>query len=306
MLVFRHLFSRVCICKHTWPITQAHSSIQQPGQKVGRLLSNFSARYLLFTASEQRSLTTGFSLVSLNKSAIWRPELIGTFHICCKHQSENYFDRRKLKNSKSLGSKRENVYTVPNALSIMRIAMAPCIGYYVIGNNFNLALALFVVASFSDLIDGMIARRWPSQRSAIGSALDPLGDKILVASVCISLTYANIIPLFLTALFVGRDVVLATAAFYLRYKTCPPPVTLKRYFDPTLVNVQLAPTFISKVNTMVQMVLLWLSMAAPVFDYVDHTALKILWAVASVTTVSSAFSYASRKDTVQVLDKLKK
>ena len=40
----------------------------------------------------------------------------------------------------------------------------------------------------------MIARRWPSQQSAIGSALDPLGDKILVASVCVAMTYANVLP----------------------------------------------------------------------------------------------------------------
>jgi len=223
-----------------------------------------------------------------------------------RFQSENYFDRGGSPKSEDLGSKRENIYTIPNALSLMRIGMAPCIGYYVVDQQYTLALSLFIIASFSDLIDGMIARRWPSQQSAIGSALDPLGDKILVASVCVAMTYANVLPFFITALFVGRDAVLSAAAFYLRYKTCPPPVTWKRYWDPTLVNVKLAPTYISKVNTAVQMLLIWASMAAPVFGYVDHAALKVLWAAASVTTVSSAFSYATRKDTVQVLDKLEK
>ena len=52
----------------------------------------------------------------------------------------------------------------------------------------------------------------------------------------------------LTALFVSRDMLLIGAVFYLRYRTCPPPVTLKRYFDPTLVNAKLAPTAISKVG----------------------------------------------------------
>ena len=56
-----------------------------------------------------------------------------------------------------------------------------------------------------------------------------------------------LISVALAALFVGRDVLLIGAVFYLRYKTCPPPVTLKRYFDPSLVNAKLSPTKISKV-----------------------------------------------------------
>jgi len=53
----------------------------------------------------------------------------------------------------------------------------------------------------------------------------------------------------LTALFLARDASLVAAVFYLRYRTCPPPRTIKRYFDPTLVNAKLAPTTISKVGT---------------------------------------------------------
>lgn len=50
-----------------------------------------------------------------------------------------------------------------------------------------------------------------------------------------------------------------------------------RYFDATHVTAQLAPTFISKVNTAVQLLLVGSTLAAPVFDYVNHPALQGLW-----------------------------
>lgn len=48
--------------------------------------------------------------------------------------------------------------------------------------------------SFSTQLDGYIARTWPSQKSALGSALDPLADKILISILYVSLTYAELIP----------------------------------------------------------------------------------------------------------------
>lgn len=100
-------------------------------------------------------------------------------------------------------------------------------------------------------LDGFIARTWPNQKSALGSALDPLADKILISVIYVSLTYAELIPgtslsacvnccifhafffnviaLFplvalLTALVIFRDIGLIAAVFWVRYKTVPPPV----------------------------------------------------------------------------------
>ncbi|CAB1331016.1 unnamed protein product [Coregonus sp. 'balchen'] len=91
-------------------------------------------------------------------------------------------------------------------------------------------------------LDGYIARNWASQKSALGSALDPLADKILISVLYISLTYAQLIP----ALVIARDVGLIAAVFYVRYKTVPPPVTLNKFFNPCYTTAQLKPTTISK------------------------------------------------------------
>lgn len=51
-------------------------------------------------------------------------------------------------------------------------------------------------------LDGFIARNWASQKSALGSALDPLADKILISILYVSLTYADLIP--------GKNAVMRT------------------------------------------------------------------------------------------------
>ncbi|CAK8692587.1 cardiolipin synthase (CMP-forming)-like [Clavelina lepadiformis] len=219
-----------------------------------------------------------------------------------KPEWENLLENEEKKNHiESIPVKRENIYTIPNLISTLRIAVTPYLGYLIINQDFSYALGLLFAAALTDVIDGQIARRWPSQQSAVGSALDPLADKILVAVVALSLTYVKVLPIALTALFVARDLILIIAVFYLRYRTCPRPITLKRYFDPSLVNTKLSPTFISKANTVLQILVIWCSAAAPVFGYLDHSLLHTLWSISAITTVASGVSYITRKDTVRIL-----
>ncbi|XP_041728875.1 uncharacterized protein LOC121559872 isoform X4 [Coregonus clupeaformis] len=144
---------------------------------------------------------------------------------------------------------------------------------------------------FKELLDGYIARNWASQKSALGSALDPLADKILISVLYISLTYAQLIPAPLTALVIARDVGLIAAVFYVRYKTVPPPVTLNKFFNPCYTTAQLKPTTISKVNTAIQLFLVAASLASPVFHYTDSPLLQALWYITAVTTTVSGYSY---------------
>lgn len=197
----------------------------------------------------------------------------------------------------------ENPWTIPNLLCVCRIVLAPVLGHLIMTQHFHLSLALFTLAGATDLLDGYIARTWPSQKSALGSALDPLADKILISVLYISLTYAELIPVLLTALVIARDIGLIAAVFWVRYKTVPPPVTLSKFFNPCYTTAQLKPTFFSKVNTAIQLLLVAASLAAPVFQYTDSGLLQCLWFVTAVTTTASGYSYwhYGRK-TVQVLN----
>ncbi|KFV61735.1 Cardiolipin synthase, partial [Dryobates pubescens] len=197
----------------------------------------------------------------------------------------------------------ENPWTIPNILSMARMGLAPVLGYLIVEENFNIALGVFVLAGVTDLLDGFIARNWANQKSALGSALDPLADKILISVLYVSLTCANLIPVPLTSMILLRDAALIAAVFYVRYKTLSPPRTLSRYFNPCYATAQLKPTFISKMNTAVQLMLVAASLAAPVFNYVDSIYLQTLWCITAFTTVSSAYSYYRYgQKTVQVIN----
>ncbi|XP_072385928.1 probable cardiolipin synthase (CMP-forming) isoform X4 [Diabrotica undecimpunctata] len=171
---------------------------------------------------------------------------------------------------------RENVYTLPNFLCVTRIALSPYLGFLIVETQFDKALFIIGIAAVTDLLDGWIARTWKSQSSKIGSFLDPMADKILIGTLFLTLTYVDLIPLVLTGLIIARDALLVAAGFVIRYLSLPPPRTLSRYFDMTHATAQLAPTFISKVNTAVQLLLIGSTLAAPVFNYVGHPALEAL------------------------------
>ncbi len=116
--------------------------------------------------------------------------------------------------------------TLPNLLSFSRIALAPFVVYALHERRYELALGLFLVAGISDVLDGFLARHWRST-SQFGAYLDPVADKILLASVYLTLALGRVIPWPLAALVFGRDAVMliAIALLYL--------ATSARKFPPT-------------------------------------------------------------------------
>ncbi|XP_053314889.1 cardiolipin synthase (CMP-forming) [Spea bombifrons] len=203
----------------------------------------------------------------------------------------------------SLTELYENPWTIPNLLSMTRIGLSPVLGYLIVGEDFNMALGIFALAGVTDLLDGYIARNWANQKSALGSALDPLADKILISVLYACLTYASLIPVPLTIMIILRDVALIAAVFYVRFKTLPPPRTASRYFNPCYATARLEPTFISKANTAVQLILVAASLAAPVFNFVDSVYLQALWCITAFTTAASAYSYYHYgQQTVKILN----
>lgn len=202
---------------------------------------------------------------------------------------------------------RENIFTVPNWLCVGRIAMSPYLGYVIIQSEFSLAMGLLVAAGLSDLADGFIARNWKGQMSNFGSFLDPLADKCLMSTLVVSLSYCELLPIWLAITILFRDVFLIAAGFVIRWQSLPPPKTFNRYFDATHATAQLAPTFISKVNTAIQLFTVATTLGAPIWDYIDHPYLHGLWYLTGVTTAAAAVSYITKKNTYKFLrDKAKK
>ncbi|KAL9016306.1 MAG: hypothetical protein Q9185_006348 [Variospora sp. 1 TL-2023] len=154
----------------------------------------------------------------------------------------------------------ENIYTIPNILTLSRLIAAPIIGYLTVHDQHVAALALFIYAGATDLVDGWIARKWNLQ-TVVGTVIDPMADKTLMTVLTVSLAMKGALPIPLAVLILGRDVLLSLAAIYYRYISLPPPKTLSRYWDFSLPSAQVHPTGISKVNTALQLGLIGWTMA---------------------------------------------
>lgn len=199
------------------------------------------------------------------------------------------------------------ILTVPNLLTMLRMVLAPVLGYLVLQEAYTPACGVFVVAGLTDMLDGFIARNFRNQTSALGSFIDPLADKLLISILFVSLTAVNLLPVALTVLVVTRDVCLTSAGFYVRYISLNPrPKSLREFFDITNPSARLQPTLISKVNTAVQLSVVALTLAAPVFDFVENPALQALWYLTAVTTVMSGVGYIFARDTFKLLQQARK
>ncbi|EDV19508.1 uncharacterized protein TRIADDRAFT_33397, partial [Trichoplax adhaerens] len=198
---------------------------------------------------------------------------------------------------------RDRIITVPNILSMTRLVLSPYLAYLLLQDHFTSALILFTAAGLTDLLDGWIARRYSSQKSLIGTVLDPVSDKILMCTLTVSLTAASLLPWQITAIILSRDIGLVTYAFYYRFKTLPPPVTLNRFFSTRHAPAEIHPLGISKLNTGLQLSLIFMSIAAPIFDFIHHPMLQILWFTTAATTVASGLSYMRSVNFVKHLKK---
>ena len=108
------------------------------------------------------------------------------------------------------------ILTVPNAISVARLAGVPVFLWLVLGPHADgWAVALLIVAGLSDWLDGVIARAW-NQQSRLGQVLDPTADRLYIAATLIALAIRGIIPWWLVALLVIRELVLGVGLLVLR------------------------------------------------------------------------------------------
>ncbi|KAH9828309.1 putative CDP-alcohol phosphatidyltransferase class-I family protein [Teratosphaeria destructans] len=224
--------------------------------------------------------------------------------------------RQKVRSSLTNLSSRENIYTLPNFLTVTRLVAAPVCAYLLVHDQYTWALGLFAYAGITDLVDGWMARKWKLQTVA-GSVMDPMADKALMIILTVTLAVKGALPLYLATLILGRDASLAAAAIYYRYASLPAPKTFTRYWDFSLPSAVVHPTTVSKYNTFLQLVLIGSTLALPVvsaggqstamfhslgFQSLDLHQLMLYyqWLVAA-TTAWSGLSYAFLKNAVTIL-----
>lgn len=107
---------------------------------------------------------------------------------------------------------------IPNVITLLRILAVPALVDFILYQRLREALLLFIVLSFSDALDGAIARVF-KQKTTLGTILDPLADKALVISTFVSLTALGLIPLWLTVIVLSRDLILLVGGLVIQLMT---------------------------------------------------------------------------------------
>jgi cardiolipin synthase len=170
---------------------------------------------------------------------------------------------------------------IANGLTAARVLLVPVFAYLLISGRGKSALLVFAVCGLTDALDGLLAR-WLKQRTLVGALLDPIADKLLMATAFIVLSYVHIVPLRLAIMVISRDLFILVGSFL---------------YLLLLDSSDIQATGLSKANTVVQVltVIFFLGVAA----FPEETAAlgagtlpsRIVTWVCAVTTVGSGLQY---------------
>lgn len=162
---------------------------------------------------------------------------------------------------------------IPNLISSLRfLLIAPAV-WYLFQGQAAISLIIFLIAGASDGLDGLLARRY-GWGSRLGSILDPLADKFMMASIYISLGWLGALPVWLVATVLGRDGLIIAGALGYHF-------AFGRY--------DMEPHLLSKLNTVLQIALVvFVLMSLSVLPLPELFLQILVWVVMLSTLLSGA------------------
>ena len=167
------------------------------------------------------------------------------------------------------------IWTIPNVISFVRLLGVPLFLYLLLGPHHDVAAVIVLtVGGTTDWVDGFVARRMNSV-SRLGELLDPFADRLYILATLIGVTVRDVVPVWLTAALLLREVVLGVALLVLRrHGYGPPPV---HYVGKTGTFVLLGAFPVLLLATAVPSTAGW---AIPVGWGLAWWALGLYWAAA--------------------------
>jgi len=116
----------------------------------------------------------------------------------------------------------DRVWTVPNALSVLRLLGVPLFLWLLLGPHADgWAVVVLMVSGVTDWLDGKLARSL-GQSSRLGALLDPAADRLYIVATLVAFVLRDVVPLWVVAVLVGRELVLGLALLLLRAHGYPP------------------------------------------------------------------------------------
>lgn len=167
---------------------------------------------------------------------------------------------------------------LPNTLCVLRIALVPPTVWALGAARYRTALALVVLAALTDALDGFLARRF-GWGSRVGSVLDPLADKVMLVSLFLALGWLGLLPFWLTALVVLRDVVIVVGAIA---------------YQVLVGGLKMEPTVAGKATTAAQLLLLGVVVGRLAGVPLPEGLVVTLIGIAAAVTLWSGVDYVYR------------
>jgi cardiolipin synthase len=164
---------------------------------------------------------------------------------------------------------------LPNIICLLRIGLIWPILFSLERGAYERTLWLFALAALSDGLDGFLAKRY-GWTSRLGGLLDPAADKLLLVCVFLLATWLGLIPRWLTAAAVGRDVMIALGALVYRIGWGP---------------LRGRPILASKINTLLQLVFVLLVVIRAAYGVPPTEVLDALALLTLVTVLISGYGY---------------
>lgn len=164
--------------------------------------------------------------------------------------------------------------SIPNWITLIRIVLIPWFAILLINGSFNQALWVFAGAAVTDGLDGLTAR-WFSQKTRLGSFLDPIADKMLLSTAYIALAVLKEIPVWLTVIVISRDVVILLGVSILFLNQ---------------IDFDIKPTLYSKLTTIFQLLLI-LSVLSSGYVHFGYGVREGLVLTTLIFTVFSGLHY---------------
>jgi len=165
---------------------------------------------------------------------------------------------------------------LPNAFTLTRLLLIVPFLLNLQQRHYANALYLFLFAGITDAIDGWLARAFHWQ-SRFGSFIDPLADKLLIASSFVSLAYIGQLPWWLVSLVFFRDLTISCG------------VMVWQRFVPQRLDFK--PTLLSKLNTVLQLTLVIFCLVELTFEQTMPLMTYVLIGMTSFTTMTSYIDY---------------
>jgi len=173
--------------------------------------------------------------------------------------------------------------TYANQLTILRMLFVPCFVLLLVYGHPRSATALFLLAAVTDGLDGLIARRL-KQKTALGSFLDPMADKLLLTAAFVTLTIPSLplalhIPTWLTIWTISRDVLIALSVLIIHLQT---------------EHSSFPPSFLGKCTTAVQLITVGVCLLANFNPGLANAVFPPVTRITLALTFASGLHYAYR------------